>query len=246
MHTVPGLFDQLVALYAEGEAAMEEGRLEEAIAAFDEGISLDDHFRQRYVTMYAQRAFAKHRHGDYAGALADYTLALTMGEPTNNRAQYEFHSGMCLAALDRAEDAVEAYARSIRLFADPPGPFHLGGKVLCMALDRPADALRWFDEFLLRADHSEVRQLRGWCLLQLGRAAEAVPDLERARDASGEPWTHYLLAWAAAVTGDVSGCLTAMRDTLAGDPSYRPYFLEHDDYAAARQDPTFPEFVGEG
>ena len=61
MHTVPGLFERLTTLYADGERAIEEGRFSDAVALFTEGIRLDDQFRQHYVTMYAQRAFARSR-----------------------------------------------------------------------------------------------------------------------------------------------------------------------------------------
>ena len=67
MHTVPGLFERLSALYAEGERALHEGRLEDAVARFTEGLGLDDEFRNQYVTMYAQRAFARQRLGDHMG-----------------------------------------------------------------------------------------------------------------------------------------------------------------------------------
>ena len=56
MHTVPGLFERLTAIYADGERATEAGRLHDAVALFSEGIQLDDQFRNNHVTMYAQRA----------------------------------------------------------------------------------------------------------------------------------------------------------------------------------------------
>lgn len=239
MHTVPGLFDRLVARYAEGERAVAEGRLPDADAAFTEVIDGDDHFRQRYVTGYAQRAFVRHRMGRLEEAVADYGAALGLGEPAPNQAQYHFQRGMALAAMGRPDDAVADYSRAIELLPDQPGPRHLRGKATCET--DPAAALADFDHFLRFADHPEVRQLRGYCLLQLGRPAEALPDLARAPDVA---WSHYLRAWACAASGDVPGCVAAMADTVSRDPSFRSYFHELDDFATARAHPGFAAAVG--
>ncbi|MBS2026375.1 MAG: hypothetical protein JST54_00605 [Deltaproteobacteria bacterium] len=45
MHTLPGAFQKLQQLYADGVAAIEERRFEDAIAKFTEGLAIDDHFR---------------------------------------------------------------------------------------------------------------------------------------------------------------------------------------------------------
>ncbi|MCB9685937.1 MAG: tetratricopeptide repeat protein [Alphaproteobacteria bacterium] len=239
MHTVPGMFDRLVALYAEGERALAENRLGDADAAFTEAIGLDDHFRQRWITSYAQRAFCRHRMGRLEEAIADYGAALAMNEPPPHQAQYHFQQGMALAALGRTDEALTAYAASIALAPDQPGPRHLRGKLTCET--DPAAALADFDHFLRVADHPEVRQLRAFCNLQLGHAAVALPDLERAPDMA---WTHYLRAWACAATGDVDACVAAMAETVARDASFARYFHELDDYAAARRHPGFAAAVG--
>ena len=49
MHTVPGLFERLTALYADGVRALADGRPEDAVSLFSDGIQLDDEFRQGYV-----------------------------------------------------------------------------------------------------------------------------------------------------------------------------------------------------
>lgn len=239
MHTVPGLFDRLVARYADGERALAEGRLPDADAAFSEVIAADDHFRQRWITGYAQRAFVRHRLGRLEEAIADYERAIALGEPEPHRAQYHFQRGMALSGLGRQDEAVAAFGEAIALAPDQPGPRHLRGKALCET--DPAAALADFDAFRRGADHPEVRQLRAYCLLQLGRPAEALPDLARAPDVG---WTHYLRAWAGAASGDVDGCVAAIADTVARDPSFAPYFHELEDYAAARAHPGFAAAVG--
>lgn len=244
MHTVPGLFDRLVALYADGERAVAEGRLADADACFSEILDLDDHFRQRWITAWAQRAFVRHRQGRLDDAIADYGRAIDAGEPPPHAAQYHFQRGMALAATNRPDEAVADHGRAIELHPEAPGPWHLRGKLLCSTLNRPAEALADFDAFLERADHPEVRELRGWCLLQLGRAEEALAELERARVARPGPWIEYLRAWATAATGRVDACLEAMGACVAADPAYAPTFRDLPDYAAVRADPRFAGVVG--
>jgi tetratricopeptide (TPR) repeat protein len=148
MHTVPGLFERLTTLYADGERAIEEGRFHDAVALFTEGIRLDDQFRQHYVTMYAQRAFARQRIGDNMGAIPDYGKAIEM-EPPMNQAQYYFHRGMCFTAIGGHEEhAVADYGRSIAIFPDHPGPYHLRGKLYASDLGRYEEAVADFNRLL--------------------------------------------------------------------------------------------------
>ncbi|MAQ17508.1 MAG: hypothetical protein CMN30_22270 [Sandaracinus sp.] len=238
MHTIPGLFDRLAHLYADGERAVAEGRLADAEAAFGQIIELDDHFRQRYVTAYAQRAFVRHRMGRLEEAVADYTKALAAGEPEPNQAQYHFQRAMALSALKRPADAEAGFSAAIALAPNQPGPWHLRGKL--RADSRPAEALADLDRFLQLADHPEVRQLRGYCLLQLGRAPEAIPELNRA---SAGAWTDYLRAWAHAITGNVDQSLQAMAACVTANGSFGSYFRELDDFASVRQHPGFAAAV---
>jgi len=242
MHTVPGLFDRLTALYAEGEAAVDEGRLEDAVRIFSEGIQLDDHFRQRYVTMYAQRGFAKQRLNDLEGAIPDYTRAIEM-EPPINQAQYYFHRGMCFAGLGGHEEhALADYARSSAIYPDHPGPYHLGGKLLVDA-ERFADAIAMFDKFLAMNAHPEVLQLRGFSKLNLGRGADAIPDLLESKRLAPDVYTDYLLAWAGAVAPNDAVFYQALEDTLRGDASYQQFFTSHEDFARFRGQPRFEKLV---
>src|SRR5688572_10968694 len=130
MHTVPGLFDRLVLLYAQGEQAVAEGRLDDADACFTEAIGHDDHFRQRWITLYAQRAFVRHRMGRLPEAIADYSRALEMGEPEPHQAQYRFQRGMARAALGDLDGALADYGASAAGMPEMPGPWHLRGKLL--------------------------------------------------------------------------------------------------------------------
>ena len=82
----PGNFEKLRAIYADAEALIAGGAYDAAIAKLSEGLAIDDHFRQRYVTMYAQRGFAQHHKGAFAAAIADYEKALALeAELTHGR-----------------------------------------------------------------------------------------------------------------------------------------------------------------
>jgi tetratricopeptide (TPR) repeat protein len=244
MHTVPGLYERLTEIYAAGEQAVAEDRLEDAERLFGEGLALDDHFRQRYVTMYGQRAFVRQRMGNHAAALPDYQRAIAM-EPPINQAQYQFHSGMCHAALGDFAAAVEAYGRSIALHDQQPGPFHLRGKLLTSELGRHEEAVADLDRFLAMRPHPEGFQLRGYAKLMLGRGADAIGDLQESyRMAPDDVYTMYLMAWAGAVAPHDELFYWALQATLHADPSYRQYFVDNDDFRRFYGDPRFRAVVG--
>jgi len=244
MHTVPGLFARLQNLYAEGEALVERGDLAGAVDRFSEAIGLDDHFRQRYITLYAQRAFAYHRMGHLAEAVEDYGRAITM-EPPINQAQYHFQRGMALAALGQPDEAIEDYGRSIELHQDHPGPYHLRGKLLADHYQRWADAVPDFDRLLELNPNPDGYQYRGMCKVQLGEHESAVADLQQSLDLHpGNHFCEYLLACCAAVLGQPEEMYRRMRNALAGDDCYRDYFREDDEFRAYRDQAPFIEIVG--
>ena len=244
MHTVPGLFDRLTALYADGERAIEEGRLHDAVALFSEGIQLDDQFRNNHVTMYAQRAFAKQRMGDNMGAIPDYGRAIEM-EPPINQAQYFFHRGMCFTAIGGHEEhAVMDYGRSIAIYPEHPGPYHLRGKLYASELGRYQEAIEDFDRLLSMRPVAEGFQLRGYAKLNLGRGREAIPDLLEANRLEQDTYTDYLLAWAGAVAPDDELFYRSMHAVLAADAAmYKAYFLDNNDFARFRSQPRFQQIV---
>jgi tetratricopeptide (TPR) repeat protein len=244
MHTVPGLFDRLSALYADGERALHEGRLEDAVARFTEGIGLDDEFRNQYVTMYAQRAFARQRLGDNMGAIPDYGRAIEM-EPPLNQAQYLFHRGMCFVAIGGHEEhALNDFTRSIAIYPDHPGPYHLRGKLLASELGRYDEAIADFDRLLAMHPVAEGYQLRGYAKLNLGRGRDAIPDLAEAARLEPDTYTDYLLAWAGAIAPDDELFYNALTAVLRADAaSYKAYFLDNDDFARFRGQPRFQQLI---
>ncbi len=244
MHTVPGLYDRLAGLYADGKRAIDEGRLQDAVGLFSQGLQLDDHFRDQYVTMYALRAFARQQLGDHMGAIPDYGRAIEM-EPPFNQAQYFFHRGMCFSAIGGHEEhAVQDFGRAIAMAPDQPGPYHLRGKVLASDMGRYEDAVADFDRLLAMHPVAEGYQLRGYSKLNLGLGAEAIPDLIEAARLSPDTYTDYLLAWAGAIAPDDELFYRSMVAVLAADPgTYQSYFLDNDDFARFREQARFHQII---
>lgn len=188
MHRIPGAFQRLTELYAEGERLVEEGRFEEAVRRFSEGIAIDDHFRQRYVTLYAQRAFALQKLGRTEEAIGDYGRAIEM-EPPIHRAQYHFHRGMCFAAREGgAEDAIADYTAAIAIHPDHPGPWHLRGKLYADKLEKYEEAIADFDKLLSMIESADGLMWRGLCKFELGRYEEARADFAASQAIAPNPF----------------------------------------------------------
>ncbi len=248
MHSIPGAFQKLQKLYAEGEEALAAGELDQAVEKFSEGLAIDDHFRQRYVTMYAQRAFALQKLGRLEEAIADYTRALELGEPPVNQAQYHFHRAMCLAALPAESDeahranverAIEDHGRSIELYPDHPGPYHLRAKLLVNELERFAEALPDLDKAISMRPVPDQFIVRGFARFNLERTRDALADFERAKELGGDGYCDYMSACCHAVLSQPDEMFAAMQAAISSDPSYRGYFADDDDFAAYRSDPRW-------
>jgi tetratricopeptide (TPR) repeat protein len=245
MHTVPGMFERLSALYADGVRALDDGRPRDAAAKFSEAIQLDDQFHQGQVSLYAQRAFAHQRLGDNMAAIRDYNRAIEI-EPQHHHARYLFHRGMCFTALGGHEEhAVNDFGRAIALYPDDPGPYHLRGKLFATDLGRYHEAIADFDRLLAGHQVAEGYQLRGYAKLNLGLGHEAIPDLLAANRLEQDTYTDYLLAWAGAVAPDDELFYRSMQAVLTADPeTYRQYFLDNDDFSRFRHQPRFRQIVG--
>jgi tetratricopeptide (TPR) repeat protein len=244
MHTVPGAWDRLMKIYADGTAAITAGRHEEAVALFTEGIGIDDHFRQQYVTQYAQRAFALHQLGRLAEAIDDYGKAIEM-EPEFNQAQYHFHRAICLGATPGQDEAAIAdYGRAMALHPDHPGPYHLRGKLLISKLHRYAEGLADIDELLRRREVPEGFQLRAEACLNLQRYDEAADAAARAEAMQPNGYNHYVMAIAAGARGDEAAAEKHVAATLASRPDFKPYLRAATEMARFQAQPWFVTQLG--
>src|SRR5262249_14690321 len=148
-----------------------------------------------------------------------------------NQAQYYFHRGMARTHLAGQEQAaVEDFTRSIALYPDHPGPYHLRGKLYVNALEKYEEAIVDFDKLLSLREHPEGFQLRGYAKLQLGDAEGALADLEQSRTMAPAPYTDYLAACACAELGREEEMYDGMARTLEADSAYREYFESDEEF----------------
>lgn len=240
----PGMFEWLTNLYAHGEQLIREGRLEEAVAYFSQGLGVDDHFRQRYVTMYAQRAFALHRLGRFEEAAADYARAIAM-EPPHNQGQYHLQRAMCLRQLGRDDEALFDFTRATELTPDQPGPWHLRGR-LHIDHQRWSAAIADFDRLLALRQHPDGLLRRGFAKMSLQDYAGAVGDVVAGLATASDPWGHYLAAGCFAALGQPEPMVEHAARAVADDPSYRQYILEDSEFANYRAYPPLLAAIGAG
>jgi adenylate cyclase len=239
MHTIPGAFQKLQALYADGVAAIEASRFEDAIALFTEGLAIDDHFRHQYVTQYAQRAFALQNLRRFREAAADYGKAIAL-EPEINQAQYHFQRGMCWAALEGEEEkALADFGRAIELMPEHPGPYHLRGKLLIDKLMRYEEGLKDVDHLLALRDIPDGHMLRAQANLNLSRYDEAERDSAHAEKLAPNPYNHYVIAICAGVRGDGAAVKTHLELLLGGRPDFKEYVQQAEELAKFRGEAWF-------
>jgi tetratricopeptide (TPR) repeat protein len=231
MHA-PGNFERLAHLYGEGERLVAQGRLEEAVARFGEALAIDDHFRQRYVTLYAQRAFALHRLERYAEAIDDYGRAIAM-EPPAHQAQYHMQRAMCLRQLGRDDEAYADFTRSATLAPDQPGPWHLRGR-LNVDHERWQEAIGDFDRLLALRPHPNGYQQRAFAKMNQKDYAGALPDALTSLQMQADPYTDYLAAGCLAVLGQTEPMLEHAARAAAADPYYRQALAEDEEFARYR------------
>lgn len=251
MHTVPGAYDQLVQIYTDGEALVAKGDYEGAVQKFSEGLAIDDQFRQRYITMYAQRAFALHRLGRLKEAINDYTKAIELEVPPENKAQYYFQRGMARQNLptENQEEyeknavlAIADFGSSIELYPNHPGPYHLRAKLLVNVLGKFAEALPDLDKTLSLAENADAFAQRGFARFNVGRETEAKEDFERSNALSENVYNHYMLAVLAAKAGNTEDVIGHAKRVVE-DPAYKPYFATHEDFEAFRTNPEFMKLI---
>lgn len=232
----PANFARLQAIYAEGEAMIQERRFPEAAAKFSEGLAIDDQFRQRYITMYSQRAFAYHNMGRHDLAEVDYAKAIAM-EPPPYAAQNHFQRAMCLRKLERDDEALDAFNQAIAIMPEQPGPRHLRGKLL-VDREKYEEAIADFDAFLAGGNvNPEVFQLRALCNLCLKRAQAAIEDASSAQRMQQDPYNDYIATCSLALLGNVNAMVGAMQRTIQGEPAFKDSLRQATEIDPYRGDP---------
>ena len=162
-----------IGLYNQGFAFWQQGKLEEAIAAYDAALKL----RPNYPEALCAGGFLLHQAGKHEQALRFYDEALRY------RPDYAIalaNRGKLLNELDAPEKAVESLCASLR--ADPTSASawaNLGTTL--NGLGRYAEALPMFDEAArLDPELEQAFHNRGHAHLKLHHLAEALADFEQA------------------------------------------------------------------
>jgi tetratricopeptide (TPR) repeat protein len=238
-----GNFEKLQRLYAEGEALVREGKLDEAVARFSEGLAIDDHFRQRYVTMYAQRAFALHRLGRFAEAIDDYGRAIAM-EPPMHQGQYHMQRGMCLRRVGgRDDDALGDFTRAAELAPEQPGPWHLRAQ-LHIDHGRYGEAASDLDRLVPLRSNAEILRLRAFVRVSTGAFEGGLRDALDSLAQEDDPYAHYLAACCLAQRGDEAAMIDHARAAVQGEPSFRASILTDEEFAAYRDSAALLAAIG--
>ena len=162
-----------------------------------------------------REAVERQQRGDLEGARAAYVRVLA-SEPSNYQAQSNL--GATLAALGRYREAEGHYQEALRL-APAQYKSHLRRNI-ALAFYKGSDFREALEQLaLLRATSPEdlsLAMLAADCLVQLGRASEAVSLLEPLASAAGQDkgfgWIYGI---ARLKSGDIAGSQTAFRPILA-------------------------------
>jgi tetratricopeptide (TPR) repeat protein len=204
---VAALPEDAAAHYTRGRSLFSLGRLQEAREAFERACTLKpDMLEAMLLRREADRAIRKlqstvgtqpqlevplpeHlselRSILASGRIADLTAALTQPQYDNDAAAKLVH-GRCLAFEQRHDEAVAMFDRALHLSPDVQRDAVFGKAHSLLALDRPADALRLFDDLLASAPTDlDIIEGRALALVKLGRDAEAERELQRLFAASG-------------------------------------------------------------
>ena len=204
---LPAWPDQAEAYYKRASALKDEGRLAEAVAAFDNAIALKPDYAQAYngrgivlahVSRLAEAAGSFDRaialKPDYAEAHNNRALVLQdLGQfeealisldravalqPDNARAHN--NRGVVLHGLMHDDEALASHDKAIALKPEYAEAHYNRGIVL-RELDRLDDALASFDRAIaLKRDYAAAHNNRGTVLLDLGRLEEAVAAFDAA------------------------------------------------------------------
>jgi tetratricopeptide (TPR) repeat protein len=175
----PGDWDEVFGRIAaevahrQGGALHNRGRHEEALASYDQAVTLRSDFPEalnnRGVTLFELKRPAE--------ALASYDKALAL-RPDYAAALY--NRGNALLHFERPAEALEAYDKALTLRPDHAATLNNRGKVL-LDLNRPAEALASLDRALtLEPDYAAALNNRGSALRDLGRPAEALASYDQA------------------------------------------------------------------
>ncbi len=165
--------DRLETFVREGRKALDGGRYDEALRAFNDALR----FKPEYDVAWLLRGHTLRRMGDFDGALQSFAQALRSNDESE-----EGWMGLaaCLHELRRYKEEVEAYDQLIKLHPRFVEAWINKGAALHDLKDYAA-ALTCYDKVLsLRPEHAAAWNNKGAALLRLGEEARAAECFDQA------------------------------------------------------------------
>ena len=162
-----------------GDAYMEEGNNESAIACFDSAAGINS----GVGNIYTQRGIAKGMLQDYTGAIYDFSLAIRLNpDNVNNYAD----RGNALIEIREYEKAIKDLENAINLDSNYTLAYYNKGKAY-MYLKNFEQALQDYDRALeLNPDYEEALYARGFLAYKTGDEKKGCEDLEKAKNLGHE------------------------------------------------------------
>lgn len=210
--------DRAFASYYLGELAWSSGRLDEALAAYEQSLTEDP----AWVPALAGRAKVRAAQGDVPGALADYRTAVDrLPQP-----QLVVELGELLEATGDAAGAQEQYAvvrATQRLYAESGQDVDTELALFEADHGTPEAAVSSAERaYRKRPDAILTQDAYAWALHAAGRDAEALP-IARAAGRTGlvSPLLDYHLGVIEAAAGDRTAAVAALGRALE-QPAFNP------------------------
>lgn len=213
----------------DGITAMEAGKYEEAVEAFDKAIQSSSGFVGKFeIDVLKYRAEAEYQSGSFEDAIASYTALL---EADKEKAEYLYLRCSAYAALDKLEEAVADYDKASQL--DSKGNEKSPGVDLALlslgsAYENEEDydkAMSLYNQAVAAGMQSgEVYNRMGLCKLDEGAYEEALSYFALGRQ-TGDEDSMPRLIYNQGVTYEYMGdyknalqCLTDYKEAYGGDP----------------------------
>lgn len=187
-----------------------------AVASFDRALLLSPYDADaRY-----NRALARTRLGDLAGAIDDYK-ALTTSTRTTAAAKAHYNLGLLYAKQGRSPDAIAAFRSALRMQPDYIEARFNAALLLARAGMENESIEEYRKVLSLRADHRAAGLNLGAMLMRKQDWSAATEHYEKLLAVlPNDPAVHYNLSLCRSHVGDSAGAIGALESAIRLDPSY--------------------------
>jgi tetratricopeptide (TPR) repeat protein len=195
-----------------GNAPLQAGTLEEAIARYEQALRVQPNDAEGQLNL----GLMLMDQGKVPEAIAHYEQALRLNP---DYADAHCNLGATLGQLGRIPEAIGHLEQALRLKPDLPEAHNNLGNAL-MQLGRPQEAMAHFQEAVrLKPDHAEAHYNLALAFGQVGRLDEAIHHYERAVQIKPDyPEAHYDLGVALAQTGKIEEAIAHFEQALRLEP----------------------------